>query len=242
MNKEEKSYEVKYDLVVMNVIGVIYTLILVFILYLMFKHNFLTGKFDITTETLSQKNLIIFLITFYFWFVLHEIIHGIFYIIGGAKREYISYGCVIEKGLLYCKCNNNITKKNAMISLLAPFTIIGVITLIISFLIGDFTLLILSVCNLSGACADLCVFIFFLKLGKDLKFREVGDTSTFVLTTKEDLTKRKILGIKSFRLLKEDELPVEKVKQKITITKISKYFIIAMIILIVGAIILEIIQ
>ena len=225
MNEDAKSYEVKYDLVVMNIVGIVYFIVLVFILYLMFKNNFLTGNFDFEEERYAI-NLGIFMLVMIFWFVLHEIIHGIFYVIGGAKKEDISYGCVLEKGLFYCKCNHNITKKNAMLSLLAPFTIIGVITLIISFILGDVIFLVLSVMNLEGACADLCVFSFFLRLGDDVLFREVGDTSTFVLTTKEDLTKRKILGIKSFRLLKDGELPPDKVDKLITVTKPSKIILI----------------
>ena len=242
MTKEEpRSYEIKYNLIIMNIVGIVSFLIIVGILFLMFKNNILTDKFP-STYNFSKYPISVFLIVLIFWFVLHEIIHGTFYIIGGAKKENISYGCVLEKGLFFCKCNNNITKKNAMLSLMAPFTIIGVITLIISFLLGDYVLLVLSVFNLEGACADLCVFFFFLRLPNDVLFREVGDTSTFVLTTKEDLTKKKYLGIQSIRLLKEGELPPEVVKKKVDISKKSKPVIIFLIILIIFYIVLDILK
>lgn len=242
MSKNEpNSYEVKYDLILMNIVGIVYFVILVGILYLMFKNNILTAKFP-STFTFTKYPMSLLLTVLIFWFVLHEIIHGIFYVIGGAKKENISYGCALEKGIFYCKCNNNITRKNAMLSLMAPFTIIGVITLIISFIIGDYILLLLSVFNLEGACADLCVFLFFLRLPDDILFREVGDTSTFVLTTKEDLTKKKYLGIKSFRLLKEGELPPEKVTKKVTITKQSKPILVFLVILIIIYIVLDVLK
>ena len=239
--KQEKSYEVKYNLVTMNIIGIVYFLIIIGILYLMFSNDILTGNFP-NIDVYKEYPISIFLIVLIFWFVLHEIIHGTFYIIGGAKKENISYGCALEKGIFYCKCNNNITKNNALLSLMAPFTIIGIITLIISFIIGDYFLLVLSIFNLEGACADLCVFIFFLTLPKDIKFREIGDTSTFVLTTKEDLTNVKFPGIKSIRLLESGELPPEKVEKRITITKKSKPILIILIILIIIYIILDILS
>lgn len=241
MSKEEQhSYEIKYNLITMNIVGIIYLLAIVLILYLMFTNNILTSRFPKSYE-FTKYPISIFIVVMLLWFVLHEIIHGLFYVIGGAKKENISYGCALEKGIFFCKCNNNITKKNAMLSLMAPFTIIGVITLIISFLIGDYALLILSVFNLNGACADLCVFYFFSKLPNDVLFREVGDTSTFVLTTKEDLTKNKYLGIKSIRLLKEGELPPEKVKKRINITKGSKPILIILLVLLIIYIIFDIV-
>ena len=238
---KQKSYEIKYNLVTMNIVGIVYFIVLVGILFFMFKFDILTGNFD-GNFGFDTYPMSVFIVAVMFWFVLHEIIHGTFYIIGGAKKENISYGCVLEKGLFFCKCNNDITKKNAMLSLMAPFTIIGVITLIISFILGDYALLILSVFNLEGACADLCVFLFFSKLPDDVLFREIGDTSTFVLTTKEDISKNKYLGIQSIRLLEEGELPPEEVKKKVDISKKSKPILIGIVILIILYIIIDFIN
>lgn len=222
MKKKMDSYEVKYDLVFMNIIGIVYFLIIAIILVLLFKYGILTQKFDINNfiEGFSNAKVIFVFILSFLWLVLHEIIHGIFYVVGGADKKNISYGIALEKGIFYCKCNRDITKKNLLLSLMAPFTIIGVLTLILSFILGDFVLLYLSLINISGCCGDLTIFVFMLKRDNDILFREIGDTSTFVLTTNEKLDEKKILGIKEVRKLKENEtLEETKVIKKVTITK-----------------------
>ena len=66
---------------------------------------------------------------------------------------------------------------------------------------------------------------FFIKRNKDIKFREVGDSTTFILTTSEDLTNRKFLGIKSIKLIDKDEYNEKENNKFINITKFSRVFI-----------------
>ena len=224
MKKEKKQYLVKYDMLSITIIGTIYTIFLFIILWLL-----LYKLFDIN-KIVNELNIVVFTIVMILWFILHEIIHGIFYIIGGAKKENVYFGAVLEKGIFYCKCKENINKRNILTSLMAPFTIIGVITLIISILIKDYNLLILSIFNMSGASADLLLFFFFSKRNKDILFREINDTTQFVLTTSEDLTNKKFLGIKSIELINNNDKKEDKDEKRIYISKPTYYIMILFII------------
>ena len=172
----------------------------------------------------------LFFIAVFLWMVLHEIIHGVFYQINGAKSENITYGVVLEKGIFFCKCGEFISRKNILMSVIAPFIIIGVITYIISIITNSFLLLVLSIFNISGAAGDLMVFFFFLKQKKDIRFKELGDSTTFCLETSDDLSNKKYWGVK----LKEEVMDDTKINEingkKINISKPSKYILIGFLI------------
>lgn len=236
---KKNRYQIEYNLVTMNIFGTIYTILLSIGTFFLIKTPLGNNFGDIGGNLILDMSIIF--IMYLFWICLHEAIHGLFYCIGGAKWKDISFGAALEKGILYCKCSNLITKKNAMISLQAPLVIIGIITYIISFLTGSYALLILSIANIYGACGDIVVFNFFMHLDRDTMFKEIGDTSTFMLVTKEDLTKRKYFGIKKIIPLKEGELE-EKENKKIKISKESITIIIILLIIIILDIILALLE
>jgi len=232
----KKRYEVKYNLIIMNIVGTVYTVFLCLLTY--FLINGPLGHFFPAFNYSIIKMVILFLI-YIFWMCLHEFIHGIFYCIGGTKWQNVSFGVALEKGILFCKCRKLITKKNAMISLQAPLVIIGIITYIISLIIGSYGLLFLSIANIYGACGDILVFLFFTKLPKDTKFKEIGDTSTFMLETKEDISNKKSLGIKEIRLMSNDEELEDNTSKKIEISKKSIIYMIILLIILALDIILS---
>ena len=237
--KKDKIHQYKftYNLTFMNIISILITIFIIFITYLLYKIGIINNIFDELINILySQDNkpfhdltFFISLIVMFLWFVLHEVIHGISYIINGASKENIKYGLVLEKGIFFTKCSEFINRKNILFSVIAPFILIGVTTYLIGIIIKNPILIILSILNISGCAGDLMMFIFFLKRDKDCLFKEVGDSTTFILKTSEDLTNKKFKGVK---LLEEiDELASDKeFTKRINISKISKYFLIIILI------------
>lgn len=139
-----------------------------------------------------------FALTFAFmipYFLLHEVLHSVSYVLNGAKFKNITYGAHLEKGVLCCLCKQNITRRNILISLLFPFIFIGVITYIIGVLINSPVLILLSIMNISGCSGDLMMFLALSKL-KNYEYSEYDDPTSFGLYTSEDLSKVKMLGIK----------------------------------------------
>ncbi len=215
MEKKEKEYFFEYKMGFMLTFSVVLSIVAIFVpWYLMFRFWDDNHLFQLFTGNVSH--LIIAFVVMFAWMILHEILHGTFYILGGAKKKNITYGAALEKGVFYCRCGEYVNKKTIMMSLMAPFTIIGVITMIIGFITKQWWLVILSGINIGGAGADLCMFFFFLKRNKDVKFMEYGDSLFFSLKTTEDLDNKKLLVVKQ---IDKEKVPANDNKSRLVISK-----------------------
>lgn len=150
-------------------------------------------RFDILKAAGSSP---FFIIAIAFWFILHEIIHGIFYRMSkGIKNKDIAFGARIEKGVLFCLCKKPISKNEIIRSLLAPLILIGFVTLIIGFVFSFDLLIILSLMNICGAMGDILMTLFIAGMPKNMRYIE-DNGNRFVLITNEDISKKKSLGVK----------------------------------------------
>ena len=231
-DKKVKTYIVEYNMVYIMILSIVLLIIPVLMTWAYFK--FTSASFDFNFDNLSGfVSYTLLFVLMILWMVLHEIIHGIAYQVNGAKKENITFGVALEKGIFYCKCGEFINKKNIIISLLSPFILIGVITLIIGYLINSFTLIFLSIVNISGAAGDLAMFGFFIKQDKDLRFKELGDSTTFCLKTKDDLSNKKFISVRIKKVVTDEKEIEEEKSKKINITKASWAILIVFILLIV---------
>lgn len=196
--------------------------------------NDMISKLASAVDNSQPVDMLVIFVLMWIWMFLHELIHGTMYVVGGADYKNIKYGIVLEKGILYCKCGQYVSRNAILLSIISPFVFIGVITLVVGFIITSPVLILLSIINISGACADVLLFFsFFLFRNKDLEFKEIKDSSTFLVKTSEDLTKKKFISVKLVEVLDEDYLEEE--DKLITVTKVSKVCIaIMLIILIIG--------
>ncbi len=128
------------------------------------------------------------------YLILHEQLHSLGYVIYGADFKNITFGVHLEKGILCCLCKQNINKNNILHSLLYPFFIIGIFTLIIGILVDYPVLVILSLANITGCSGDLLMFYHLAKLD-DYEFSEYNDPIAFGLFTKKDFSKLKMWGL-----------------------------------------------
>ena len=166
------------------------------------------------------------------YLMLHEFLHGVGYFIGGTKRKNIAYGIELEKGIFYAMAYQKLTKKNILISLQMPFTVIGVITFIIGVIFNIPVLVALSIINLSGAAMDLAMFIFFLRLPKDFTYSESGNPDEFVIISSEDLSKKKSIFLKLIEVKKYKDKDFEfKDIKKFKITRVSIVLIVLFLLL-----------
>ena len=166
----------------------------------------------------SVKVVGIILITYLFWMVLHEILHGVAHLLCGSKRSDLSFGAALEKGVLFCLIRKEVSKKQILISLIFPFFFIGVVTYIVGVIINSPLLIILSIFNISGAAGDLLMFYHFIKLDKDITYIEPGDGTSFYLTT-FNLKNKKMFGLD---YVEEGEYKQDMFNQKTKTYDISK--------------------
>lgn len=216
----KKKYHIyQMNLSTLNIVSIILFIIVVIATLLINK--------KLIIESINIKNPFTFIVIFLLYTILHELMHALSYIIHGAKRKNITYGCSLEKGVLYCLCKQNISKKNILISLMYPFTFIGVITYIIAIIFGLKTLLLLSIFNISGAAGDLIMFTFIVRL-KNIEYSEFDDEISFGIYTSENMNRYKPFGLKYIK--KEDVLKKED-KAKIKISPPSIPILIILLIL-----------
>ena len=229
ITSEKKAYIYKMNLVPANILCTI-IFVATYIITVLIKPSLAFGNI--------KMNMVIVFILLILYLGLHEFLHGVGYFIGGCKRKNIQYGVCLEKGIFYAMSYQELTKKNILISLQMPFTVIGVITYIISFIFNIPLLNFLSLVNICGASMDLAMFFYICRLGK-VNYSESGQPDEFVLISEDDLSKKKSIFFKivNEKDYKKSDYEFSKPK-KIVISKAS---IIIMVVFIVLGIVTSII-
>ncbi len=169
------------------------------------------------------------------YLILHELLHSFAYVIHGAKFKNITYGIVLEKGVMCCLCKQNIKRKNILISLLYPFILIGIVTLIIGIIFNIPVLVILSLLNITGCAGDLTMFYHLVRI-KNFEYSEFDDPTSFALYTNENLSSRKMTGLDYVGT--KDKLDIKDFR-KLYLSKSSILLLIFIAIIIITGLIIE---
>ena len=210
-----KYYKYKMDIVLGNIVMFVIGIPL-FIIYILMFPNFY--------ESITFGKMPILLL----WFILHELIHFFGYLINkevDIKNLYL--GICLEKGILYCQCSQKVHKKTILISLMAPITLIGVVTLILAKIYNLPFLGFISVLNMLGAIFDLLMTLQIAKMPKDVMFAEFDDPDAYYLISRKDLTKYKTIGLKIVETGDYDSKKIKsKDRKRIEITKKSYIYLI----------------
>lgn len=171
-----------------------------------------------------------FLAVYFLWMFLHEFIHGIgFSLSKGVLHKNIVYGACFEKGIFYCMCKQRISKRGIMVSLMLPFLLIGVVTLVIGFIFNLPILILLSLFNILGCVGDIIMFISFIKM-PFADYLDLDDCTGFVLISDKDLSKYKLFGLDLIEVGDISKLESAKDYKKITISKLSLIIFIVLIV------------
>ena len=212
---KKKHYIYQMDMTVLNVIASLIFFVGIFLIIYVVNMT----PYHLNFDYKKDYSLLMFLLVPYF--MLHEVFHFFGYSFNGADPKKITFGIHLEKGVLCCSCKQTINKRCIMWSLIYPFLFLGVITMIIGFVINSSVLILLSLANMSGAAGDLIMFLNFIKL-KDFDFAEYDDPIGFSLYSKNDLSKKKMFGLKYIET--KDKLDCH-VGKKITVSKKSIYYL-----------------
>lgn len=228
---KKEYYIFKINLKVLNIIANLLFIVFFVFTFLLFP-NIIIGFFRYSE---NFKFCLILIPIMMLYFGLHEVLHAIGYLIHGVSFKKLTFGIELEKGIFYCLCKQDISRKNILNSLLFPFFYIGIITYIIGIIFDLPLLTILSILNISGASADIMYFIFIIKLNEDIKFSELDDGTSFAILSATDVSKVKHIGLTYVG--KRDKIKREDFK-KIKISKLSYGVLIICIFLIVSCLFL----
>jgi len=205
-----------------NILSFLLLFLMVVITYLINKELFF-GSFMTVYDS-----FILFFFLMLLFMVIHEILHSLAYCIYGGKFKKIIYGIELEKGVFYCLCKQNINKRNILNSLFFPLFYIGVVTYIIGIICNLPFLIWLSIFNISGCSGDIIMFIFMLKLNKNIKFTELDNPTSFAIYSEDDVSKINHFGLKYKGCF--DKVERNNFK-KINISKFSLIFLLAILII-----------
>jgi hypothetical protein len=126
-------------------------------------HNKLEGiNFQMPMQQ-RITNLLVWLAIFIPGIILHELIHGIFFVIYSKNKwKSIKFGFVLKKGVAYCTCLEPIKIKHFIVAGIMPGILLGILPAIISEIIGNLPLLFIGIVFTMGAIGDL--YIIFSRL------------------------------------------------------------------------------
>lgn len=182
---KKKYYLFKMNMNFLNLFSIALLVLSGSIFYIIYRDN---------TLIILHKVYDYFILLYIPYLIFHELLHSLAYVLYGADFKNITYGAHLEKGVLCCLCKQNISKKNILHSLLYPFVIIGVITLIIGIIINNPLMILLSLANISGCSGDLIMFYHLAKL-QNYEFSEYDNPTSFGIYTIDDLSKTKMFGL-----------------------------------------------
>lgn len=165
------------------------------------------------------------------YFMLHELLHGIGYSFYAKDKKNIKYGIMLEKGVLYAACQEKISKKGILVSLLLPTLFLSIIALPISLLFKLNWLLIFSIMNFSGATADILMMILIIRAPKDIEYIDYNNDVGAYLVSKCDMSNFTSFGFKLTEMGKENDKNVDKSIKRFYISKTSCIILLAVLIL-----------
>lgn len=235
MNRKENLHYYTYTLnmTILNILSIILFIFVGGLIYLIERYDNYSITLPIST----------FFILMFAWLIIHELLHGLaFALFKEVKKENITFGMFLEKGIFYCMCKQNIGKKIILTSLLFPLTIIGVITLIIGMIINNYELVFLSILNIVSSIGDIVMTIYFLKCPKDIIYLDLDDCTSFTVLSNKSLDHIQVPGIVLAKKgLYDKKKMYSKDKRKLVISKLSYILLIIILLLIIITIIKRII-
>lgn len=116
--------------------------------------------------------------------IVHELIHGFTWsLFCKNKLKSISFGIMWSSFTPYCHCEEPLDFKSYLIGCIAPLFILGILSFIISLIIGNPLILILSLINILSAGEDTTICLLLFKF-KDALFIDHPTDCGFVAFTK----------------------------------------------------------
>ena len=223
---DKKYYKFELDMVKTNIVALL-LLIPYITVGIIFKEFFGT--------LFGVDNFLVFFILMIIYFIIHELCHGLGYSLFAKDKKNIKYGIALEKGVIYAMCQENISKKGAIVSLIMPLLLLTIIAIPIGIILNFSILVELALINLMGAAGDILMLNLIRKLPSDAEYIDYNtDIGAFFLSEK-DLTDIKSIAMKCTKSGIHKETLIDKSYKKLNVTKTSKIIII----IIVGVFLLD---
>lgn len=222
----KKYYHFELNMTVMNILSIILFIVPFLLL-------FLCGY------SMNLKYTGILLIGMLLYLLLHELFHAIGYALFARDKNNIKIGITLEKGVLYAACQELISKRAILVSLMLPLVFLSIITFPIGVVFHLDWLIFLSIVNFSGAIGDMLMFILILKCPKDVGYIDYDNSVGAYLVSKQDLSKIESLGFKIGEIGEFKDKKVDATVKKFFVSKTSIIILTVLILFGIISIVLE---
>jgi len=122
---------------------------------------------------------IVFLFSFFIFIVIHELLHGLaFMLFNKNKKNELKFGLVLKSGLAYCISTVPVRVGPSRLSLMMPVYVVCIPLYLFAMISGDIWLIVMAVFFLSGSTGDFYYMWKLRSTNKDLYIYEVMPTKT----------------------------------------------------------------
>lgn len=223
-----RTHEITITPVIANTLALVWGILLFLPVIIPFLYKFGNPFQYQATETDLTVTMGLYVILI----IIHELIHGVcMYLFNGHKMETISYG--INSGMPYCTCQAPIRKWQYIIVLLMPTIVLGIFTSILAFHFKGIWWLVLVFNMMAGGGGDLtmCSKIILEKEKDFIIIDHPYKCGFFALSKnyKEDQFE-KIANNFDEQIVNDEQIKIEKAKNKKKIKKNMKILVILTII------------
>lgn len=205
----KKYYKFELNMVWANILSLVMIIVPIVILTLL---NF-------PFYNLKFSGLHLFFIIIYF--ILHELLHGVGFLLFAKDKKNIKFGITLEKGVLFAACQEKLNKKAILVSLLLPLITLTFISLPIGIINKLPFLVILSIMNFGGAIGDILMSLLILKSPSDVLYIDYNTDVGCYLISENDLEKIDALGFKLTDIGDESKKEVDTSIKRLYISKFS---------------------
>jgi hypothetical protein len=188
--------KVTINLVWANIFGIIVFIVALIVFSVPFfilshynKINPILGNLKYESLKLFYINIAFLAIIFIVGIILHEVIHGIFFIIYSKNKiKSIKFGILPKEKLFtpYCHCEEILKINHYRIAAIMPLVILGIIPAGISLIVGSYQLLFLGSLFICAGAGDLLMVVKIYKEKKNTLIFDLPDDAGFIIYRPEN--------------------------------------------------------
>lgn len=216
----KKYYRFDMNIKTMNILASIFYVI--FFIYLFANTYFSEFEFDF-----------IALLGLFVYFGLHEICHGIGYALFAKDKKNIKFGVIMEKGVFYAMCQEEISRVGILVSLMFPIIILTILPLPFAFIYKNSIVLFFTITNLIGAIGDMLLAVLVLKLPKNITYIDFDNNIGAYFICDKDISNISSLGLKCEKSGEYDDKLIDTSIPYIYVSSSSKKFFIVFVIILI---------
>lgn len=173
----------------------------------------------------------LFLLEMIVYFIVHELLHGLGFLIFAKDKKNIKFGITLEKGVLYAACQEKINKELAIISILLPLIVLTIITLPIGIIINHSNLVLLSIMNFGGAIGDILMFILILTSPRDVLYIDYNTDIGVYLLSENNMENHTSFGFRLTEIGDADDKKIDLSIKRLYVSTSSAIILVVLLII-----------